>query len=684
MNGSARVAVAAIVSILCLGSAAQAMPIRPPDVAVPTGSSTRSIGVLPGKLAAALHRSGPVRWVGQTEATVTPVPCADDPPFLCGSIRVPIDRADPNGRTIRIGFQIFPHTDPEAAAIDPIFVSTGGPGGSTTGDRYGWAYWVLSEATAERDLVMVDHRGTGTSEPIRCRDLQNGYGSTPEYFRGIRRCAAQLGDDADRYGTGDIAMDVDAVREALGYDVIDFFAVSYGTVVEQAYATRFPEHLRAIVADGGLPVTDPEHAWGWGLDQPTGLVRSAALSCERAPTCDSQIADPSSAFAALVDRLQDEPLMGRGRDVFGELHRVVIGPQELAWMAYEPRIAAEIPASAVALLEHGDERPLLRLGAEGIEWPGPQAASSFSEGAHVATYCNDQDFVMDRTATRAVRRQQYLDAKAALPADTFAPWTVDGWDTDGYLGLCSEWAAPERFEPAVPENAPLIDMPTLVLEGDFDADVPMETNDRLAELFAHPTVVRVQGAGHTTGPWSVCAHVLIARFIDTLAVGDTSCADTPSVVLQALGLFPMTSADALEASPRTGDESTARDRRAVWSSVQAVIDAWLRSFRQPAAVADGAGLRGGWFHADYSSDDHGEITLHAARFVRDVAVRGRSTLAYDSDHPRLRARLTIRGAGTARGAFVIAGRWYFDTIFGDLRVTGRIGGREVALTVLGN
>lgn len=165
----------------------------------------------------------------------------------------------------------------------------------------------------------------------------------------------------------------------------------------------------------------------------------------------------------------------------------------------------------------------------------------------------------------------------------------------------------------------------------------------------------------------------------------TDAADTPSVVLQAQALFPRTADDALEATPRVGDESRMRHREIAWSTVQTVLDAWLRSFRQPAPVADGAGLRGGWFHVDYVRfDDHAAIALHDARFVRDVAVRGRSTLSYDFERPRLRATVQIHGAGTPDGTLRIVGRYWFDTFFGELRVSGEIGDRHIEVSVPGN
>ena len=641
----------------------------------------------PAKTTFDVHRRTAAVWRAPAGATVTPTSCDDGSPFLCSSVRVPLDRADPSGRKIRIAFQILPAADPTAARSDPIFISEGGPGGSTTASRDFWGFYALATLNDTRDLVLIDQRGTGGSGAIVCPDLQNGWNSVEELRLGIRRCGRSLGDDADRYGTGDIALDIEAVRKALGYNRINYVGGSYGTVNEQAYASRFPGRVRALVLDAGLPVTDPAHAVGWGLDIPGGFVRSVVLACQRAPSCAVEHPNPASLFEALAARLGSDPVSGPGRDAFGNLRRVTIDQTGLAVVVGAGALnQGEIAPATVALLEHDDEAPLLRLGAESLFWPGGgEAPREFSAGANWATWCNDVDFVFDRTASPAVRRQQYADARDALPDDTFAPFSVEAWEGFWWPDACAEWPSPDRFTPAVPAGPP-IDVPVLVLEGDLDTVVPSATSDRMAALFADPVIVELEGGGHINLGWSaVCGQVLADRFLRTLAVGNTGCAETPVPVFQASSRFPKTASGALEATAMAGDGSTARDRRAAWSAVQTVLDAWLRSFRTPVPIADGAGLRDGWFHYDFESlGDRAELILHDARFVKDVAVRGRTTFSYDFENPRLRARVFIHGVGTGDGELRISSRYWFDTQFGAFRITGEIGGRHVELRVPGN
>ncbi|HXJ63973.1 MAG TPA: alpha/beta fold hydrolase, partial [Actinomycetota bacterium] len=194
------------------------------------------------------------------------VPCTVRGDVQCGTVEVPLDRANPGGGSISIEFYVHRHTDTSAPAAEPVFTTPGGPGSNGLGAME----FVLQIDTllAHHDIVAIDPRGTGRSGAIECPDLQDGWADVREMNAAVRACGDHLGDAADRYGSGDVALDVEAVRRALGYDRIDFYAFSYGSVPEQAYAARFPGRVHALVFDAGMSVTDPDHVWAWELGVP--------------------------------------------------------------------------------------------------------------------------------------------------------------------------------------------------------------------------------------------------------------------------------------------------------------------------------------------------------------------------------------------------------------------------------
>ena len=201
---------------------------------------------------------------------------------------MPIDRSRPRARQLCLAFAVLPHSDPASTATDPVFSSDGGPGVSNLGpDSRGFQQFIAGDLTEQRDLIVVDHRGTGSSGAIDCPNLQGIIGDFTvepnDIVRAIGQCGRQLGADADRYGSGDVAMDLDAVRRALGYDQINLYGLSYAGAFLSAYATRYPEHLRAVVIDAGVPTTDPGHAWTWGEDVPPAFAAAVALDAAGRP-----------------------------------------------------------------------------------------------------------------------------------------------------------------------------------------------------------------------------------------------------------------------------------------------------------------------------------------------------------------------------------------------------------------
>ena len=440
---------------------------------------------------------------------------------------MPLDRSDPEGEQLEIAFYVRPHSDDSTPAAEPVFVTPGGPG---------YNVWVdgkdpiasIAALTANHDIVAVATRGTGASGAIDCADIQSGFSSLRELRNDTAACGAQLGDDADRYGGGDVAMDVDAVREALGFETIDYYSFSYSTVDAQAYAARFPERLHAVVLDSGLPVTDEGLAFFWGLGVPDALVRVPALYCEQDLTCSAGFPNAEADLRRMIEDVGRHPLEGRDADAAGIPADLVVDQTAVAYLL------SSIPwdlsptdlLEAAAALEDGDPEPLLRLAQQFPPFipEGDGGPTDFSSGDSVARSCNDQDAVWDRSDPPATREDALAAELEALPANAFAPFTKQTWNDYWWLDMCLGWPAPDRFEPAVPEGAVSTGIPALVLAGDLDTVVSTETSRALLEGFPDATFLVVRGAGHITIGSSTCAAEIVTTFFDTLDAGDTTCA----------------------------------------------------------------------------------------------------------------------------------------------------------------
>lgn len=656
-----------------------------PAAAAPVPAPTTAPQRMPGKpaLPAAALSAVPAQ-VSQlaTRPGVALTPCADDPGWLCGSIRVPVDRSHPQGRSIPVHFEVFPHRDVGPGARDAIVATAGGPGIATSSERYFWQF-LVDPLLDQRDLLLIDNRGTGRSAPIRCPELQDGVSGHDDYLDAVGKCGARLGDDADRYGSGDVALDIEDVRRALGYPQLSYFSTSYASVVAQAYAVRFPGRLRAVVADAGLPVNDRAHSWTWGVDHPRALARATAQSCLRAPACAAAQPDARGALADLLRAVRRRPVDGTARDALGVLRRVHVDEVHLGAIAWSGTLQGGELAAAADALRAGDRRPLLRLGAEtapGIGDAGDPAQFSFGDNA--AAFCNDTDFVWSRQDPVPVRAQKYRRGLAALGPEAFAPFTPHAFTTLFTSDVCLRWPAPDRFTPAVPPGATARGVPTLLLSGDLDTNVPTETSRRLLAVFRQATLVPVAGAAHPSTSWSECARSLTHRFLRTLDAGQASC-EQPAYVAPAVPAFPLTLADAEPAARLRADDSTTRDHRVATVAIRAALDAWLRSYRQPLAVATGPGLRGGTFDADYeSSPERAVLALHGVQFAKDIAVSGRTSWHYADNEVTM--RLAVTGPKGYRGTLQAKGRFGFGGPFEAFTVTGALGGNRVAVEVPSN
>src|SRR5882724_6689100 len=178
-----------------------------------------------------------------------------DEEVRCGTYEVYEDRAAKSGRKIALNIVVVPALSAKPAP-DPLFWLEGGPGIGATGSAFA-ARAYLSDVRKNRDLVFVDQRGTGKSNPLVCDvgdspdDLQKFFGGTP-LRESLRTCRETLEKIANlKLYTTPIAMDdLDEVRDALGYSKINVAGLSYGSLASQIYLRMHGDHVRTVFLGG--------------------------------------------------------------------------------------------------------------------------------------------------------------------------------------------------------------------------------------------------------------------------------------------------------------------------------------------------------------------------------------------------------------------------------------------------
>jgi pimeloyl-ACP methyl ester carboxylesterase len=610
-----------------------------------------------------------------------------DPAVTCGKLPVPLDRRHPDGPKIKIYFEVYPHTN-SGPAESAILVNPGGPGLGTTPFR-GAILTVLGQNLDAHDFLLIDDRGRGFSAAINCAELQHG---TAAFEKAESDCAAQLGDTDNLYGTGDVAMDTDAVRAALGYDKVDYWGGSYGGEDVTAYATRFGQHLRSIVLDApdGTPGLKAFSLDGY---EARSTVREVQLGCLRSPTCSVDHSDPDAEFVRLIQAIRSDPIQGWAYDPNGNPVLVTMDEGALLYLAINGSlpgsqfiITGELLAAGESL-SHGDPAPLLRLGAEVVPLVTDNGdPTSSSQGDYFATLCVDSHQPWEWSAPLPERLRQFADAVEDLPSDHFAPFSkVAGTSLGVSLEKqCLWWQKPSPSSPVTSSHPTYPNVPTLVLDGDMDTSVPMEEARKVAASFPQSTFVRVAEAGHVTFGWSSCAANLESQFLETLQVGDTRCTETPETVWPALGRFPLIAADArpAEVDPTGTNEIAVPERKVVTVAVATAIDAVKRStlgaIGAGATSGNGVGLRAGTFQSTVDASGSLTVTLGNCSFATDVIVNG--TVIWGSDMS-LAADLTVSGSGTAGGKLHALGTFEAPGYVGSFRISGVLGGRKVLVLI---
>jgi len=202
---------------------------------------------LPSRVVAA----GPLQRLALTDCRLEDAEHLRSTAAQCGELEVAEDRSAPTSPRIRLKVAVIPALN-RSGPRDPLFVLSGGPGQAAS-DFYVSVGGAFARVQRQRDIVLLDQRGTGGSNALNCdfpEEDELAELNPAEIRRLAQNCLAALKSDPRHYTTSVAVRDLDDVRAALGYQRINLYGVSYGTRVAQHYMRRYPEHVRAVILDG--------------------------------------------------------------------------------------------------------------------------------------------------------------------------------------------------------------------------------------------------------------------------------------------------------------------------------------------------------------------------------------------------------------------------------------------------
>lgn len=414
----------------------------------------------------------------------------------CGRVAVPEDRSRPGGRRIELAVAVVASRTRQPQP-DPVVLLAGGPGQSARE-----SFPVVAPAFAEllrgRHVVLIDQRGTGGSNALRCPDEEGAEDRSAATMadlesarRQARRCLEGLDADPRFYTTTETVRDLEAVRVAIGAPQLNLVGVSYGTRVALEYLRRFPDRVRTAVLDGVVP---PGLALGSGHARNLEASVNAQLArCARDPACAREYGSPREALDRLLGQLRAQPRTVAYRDpVTGEWREETLTADVLAGLvrlyAYAPQLAAMLPRT---LSEAAAGRTdLLMAQARMVE---TLVGEQVDAGLQLSVICSED-------ADRLVVDRE--------DADTLMGTSL----VETLLAQCEVW--PRGSRPADFNDPVRSDRPVLLLSGEFDPVTPAAYAEGVLRDLTAARHLVVRGQGHNVLP-AGCVPRLVARFVDS-------------------------------------------------------------------------------------------------------------------------------------------------------------------------
>ena len=608
-------------------------------------------------------------------------PCLSGHGFSCASLNVPLDRTGSLPGTVTLSIERL-QSGP-APSRDAVVTLAGGPGQAAIPLAQD-AATVMAPALTGHDLIVFDQRGTGASGPLRCGALE-GPEPTGPIGPVFERCALQIGPARGSYTTQESVADIEAVRQAGGYEKLVLYGVSYGTKVALEYAERYPQHVQALVLDSVVPTgaADPFDASTFAAMRPVFSDLCAMGACAGITT------NPLGDIARLAAMLRDHALRGFVFDGSGHGHASSLSELGLLDLIgagdLNPALRALLPASVQSALR-GDPNPLLRLNllSEGLipnlpggplssrarvrgnarlaHTAGPPLSSpnGVDEALFVDTTCEEEPFPWQRSAPPTTRVGEAMGALHALPGSDFFPFDEStAWRHSPIAG-CAQWP---NVAPAPPAAGALPDVPTLILSGSQDLRTPTANAELIAARIPGAQLLVVGHTGHSVlgADFSGCAEAGVREFFT--GAGVQPCPATPDLFSPT----PITPRRLAFVKPVSGVPGRPGSTLAVVLETIVDLERQVVGATLQAAQALPSGSSFGGLHGGYARITSSTLRLSRFSFVPGVRVSG----SFHIVHGRLLTTvLRVDGSAASRGTVRVGS---------GSRVSGTLGSRRFSV-----
>lgn len=422
----------------------------------------------------------------------------------CGTLIVPENRANPESRLIPLPITRIRATGRHP--VEPIFHLEGGPGVSNMLEK------PLEALLTNHDFVMVGYRGVDGSVKLDCPEVSQAIkgdgvdvlneASLALLSKAMRQCAARLqadGVDLDGYTIQEVIGDLEAARQALGYQRVNLLSYSYGTRVAQLYANQHPERIHRSV----MVSVNPPGRFAWEPEMIDAQIEHyarlyAQTDNPRTPDLAQTMFDVSHNMPKRWLFFKIDP--GKVRTATFPLlyHRDTAAQAFDAWLAAEKG-----DPSGLALMSLAYDFIVPKMGFYG---------EFFSKGFS-ADFDSERDYVIEMDPP---------DSIIGSPLSKLI-WGSAA-DADGAI-----W--PTTLMPEASRQVQPSDVETLLVSGNVDFATPAEyARDELLPALANGKQVILSEMGHVKDVISLQPEAyerLLTTFYETGEVDDTQFVYAP-------------------------------------------------------------------------------------------------------------------------------------------------------------
>lgn len=408
-----------------------------------------------------------------------------------GFFIVPENWHSPSDKKIKLAVAILKSTSNNKNA-DAVVMIEGGPGAGAIEGIWWWLNHPLRET---HDIVLVDTRGAGFSEPRLCPELgkeflsilaknQSFLKDEEEKAEAAIKCQQNLiakGIDINNYHSQSIAQDLHSIKEYLKYSKWSVYGVSYGTYIAQTYVKTYPGDVKTLILDS--PISTISEYYTLNTSNYVKSLEKVFKACKEDPKCNSEYPELESVYYKTIAELKESP-------VTVKVDKETIPSEEFTYNAEDFKIAVHQALYKKKLIEilplliyQFHERNEDTLSALVAAFSG---AVGLDYGVYYCMTCNETIPKNSFDAyNKDVKDQKLLSAGISFYKSDFV--------------VCDLWNKKREFI-SKKEDTLLqkINVPTLIFTGSYDPITPSGNGKELSNIIENAQLIEAATYGHAS------------------------------------------------------------------------------------------------------------------------------------------------------------------------------------------